>query len=118
MGTLNLTLPSNNPPRCPQMSVVAAAADRRWSHYEVLRVKSNASHKEIKMAYRTLAKVYHPDATAVASSDDACRHFMEIQNSYATLSDPNARAVYDFELNHRFSVGLARIRNWETDQCW
>ncbi|KAL0353461.1 UNVERIFIED_CONTAM: Chaperone protein DnaJ [Sesamum angustifolium] len=79
------------------------AADRR-SLYEVLRVRQNASQVEIKTAYRTLAKLYHPDATSrfmdssVASTLDG-RDFIEIQNAYETLSDPDARAVYDSNLN-------------------
>ncbi|KAL0399057.1 UNVERIFIED_CONTAM: Chaperone protein DnaJ [Sesamum radiatum] len=115
-----------------------AAADRR-SLYEVLRVRQNASQVEIKTAYRTLAKLYHPDATSrfmdssVASTSDG-RDFIEIQNAYETLSDPDARAVYDSNLNvdsrRRWntaglsgygSPGRSRIyrtRRWETDQCW
>ncbi|PIN22230.1 hypothetical protein CDL12_05057 [Handroanthus impetiginosus] len=118
----------------------AAAADRK-SLYEVLRVRRNASPVEIKTAYRTLAKLYHPDATSrfldssIASSSDG-RDFIEIHNAYATLSDPDARAVYDSNLNvnsqSRWSTRTAGVsgyrypgrgrfhptRRWETDQCW
>ncbi|KAL9147112.1 hypothetical protein ABFS82_13G153100 [Erythranthe guttata] len=114
----------------------SAAPDRRCL-YEVLRVRRNASPVEIKTAYRTLAKLYHPDATsrfldssAAASSSDG-GDFIEIHNAYATLSDPDARAAYDFNLNvnsqRRFSTGGYRspgrgrfqsTRRWETDQCW
>ncbi|KAL0443226.1 UNVERIFIED_CONTAM: Chaperone protein DnaJ [Sesamum latifolium] len=115
-----------------------AAADRR-SLYEVLRVRQNASQVEIKTAYRTLAKLHHPDATSrfmdssVSSTADG-RDFIEIQNAYETLSDPDARAVYDSNLNvnsrRRWNTaGLSgygspsttrfhRTRRWETDQCW
>ncbi|XP_073061767.1 chaperone protein dnaJ 11, chloroplastic-like [Primulina eburnea] len=108
--------------------VTTAAVDRK-SLYEVLRVKRNASQREIKTAYRTLAKLYHPDATSrfmdssVAATSTDGGDFIEIHNAYATLSDPDARAVYDFNLN----VGLRRrlsserfyrSRRWETDQCW
>ncbi|KAK6124040.1 hypothetical protein DH2020_042220 [Rehmannia glutinosa] len=117
----------------------SAAADRK-SLYEVLRVRKNASQVEIKMAYRTLAKLYHPDATsrfmdsAIAASSDSGRDFIEIHNAYATLSDPDARAVYDLNLNVNSqlrwntagvsgyrSPGRGRFyqtRRWETDQCW
>ncbi|XP_075499318.1 chaperone protein dnaJ 11, chloroplastic-like [Primulina tabacum] len=108
--------------------VTTAAVDRK-SLYEVLQVKHNASQREIKTAYRTLAKLYHPDATSrfmdssVAATSTDGGDFIEIHNAYATLSDPDARAVYDFNLN----VGLRRrlsserfyrSRRWETDQCW
>lgn len=111
-----------------------AAADRR-SLYEVLRVKQNASQVEIKTAYRTLSKLYHPDATSrfmdssIASTSDG-RDFIEIRNAYETLSDPDARAVYDSNLNvnsqRRWNTAgvsgyrgrFYRTRRWETDQCW
>ncbi|XP_009780404.1 chaperone protein dnaJ 11, chloroplastic-like [Nicotiana tabacum] len=103
------------------------------SLYEVLRVKENASAKEIKAAYRNLAKLYHPDAASrpEESSDD--RHFIEIHDAYVTLSDPVSRALYDVKLSAvspRRGFGSSddgvRIygsefypaRRWETDQCW
>ncbi|KAL0310909.1 UNVERIFIED_CONTAM: Chaperone protein DnaJ [Sesamum angustifolium] len=123
---------------CFAVPEVSPAVDRR-SLYEVLRVKRNASQTEIKTAYRTLAKLYHPDATSrfmdssIASSTDGS-DFIEINNAYATLSDPDARAVYDFSLNvnsrRRWSTvgvsgfpspglgGCYSTRRWETDQCW
>ncbi|XP_042519564.1 chaperone protein dnaJ 11, chloroplastic [Macadamia integrifolia] len=96
--------------------------------YEVLRVKENASQVEIKTAYRSLAKLYHPDA---ATSDSDSRDFIEIHKAYSTLSDPTARARYDlciaarrrstsssFSAASSFVVGGTRTRRWETDQCW
>ncbi|EPS72425.1 hypothetical protein M569_02347, partial [Genlisea aurea] len=105
-----------------------AAIDRRRSLYEVLRVKRDASQTEIKTAYRTLAKLYHPDASSrfldsiSSSPDDGGGDFIEIHNAYATLSDPDARAVYDCDLM-KSSIqnrgrGPFRFRRWETDQCW
>ena len=46
--------------------------------YEVLRVKQNASAREIKSAYRSLVKVYHPDtcrSEEVESSEFIASHF-------------------------------------------
>ncbi|ONH99478.1 hypothetical protein PRUPE_6G032200 [Prunus persica] len=98
------------------------------SLYEVLRVNDNASQTEIKSAYRSLAKLYHPDASP---SESDGRDFIEIHNAYATLSDPAARAMYDLSLSahlqhrvrRRSSVGFRPdgfypTRRWETDQCW
>ncbi|KAL9230063.1 hypothetical protein vseg_005456 [Gypsophila vaccaria] len=106
----------------------AAAPPRKRSLYEVLRVKHTASKLEIKSAYRSLAKIYHPDVTAASShdSDGCCGDFLQIHSAYETLSDPTARAVYDLSLemsfgpNIRFySSGRRRpSRRWETDQCW
>ncbi|XP_022734470.1 chaperone protein dnaJ 11, chloroplastic-like [Durio zibethinus] len=88
------------------------------SLYETLRVERTASLNEIKMAYRSLAKVYHPDA--MGSSSDGT-DFIEIRNAYATLSDPTARAVYDMSLRaraRRVRTSVYPTRRWETDQCW
>ncbi|XP_047944231.1 chaperone protein dnaJ 11, chloroplastic-like [Salvia hispanica] len=109
-----------------EVAVAVAAPDRR-SLYEVLRVKRNASQVEIKTAYRTLAKLHHPDARArfMNSSIADCGDFIEIHNAYATLSDPNARAEYDLNLTvDSRAPGVSgcrrfdQTRRWETDQCW
>ncbi|XAR67318.1 hypothetical protein NMG60_11002025 [Bertholletia excelsa] len=95
------------------------------SLYEVLRLDRNASATEIKAAYRSLAKLYHPDA----AEDSDGRDFIEIHNAYATLSDPAARALYDMSLRARVGrppfvhateirPGFCPTRRWETDQCW
>ncbi|GMJ16011.1 hypothetical protein HRI_005270300 [Hibiscus trionum] len=96
----------------------ASATALAGSLYEILKVERTASLNEIKTAYRSLAKVYHPDA--MGSSSDG-RDFIEIRNAYATLSDPMARAVYDMSLGARARRVRTRVyptRRWETDQCW
>lgn len=128
-GTLGLPFavrfPTSAPPmRSRQKSRILALAytvDARKpaNLYEVLRIKETASQTEIKAAYRTLAKRFHPDA----GSDG--QDFMEIHEAYATLCDPTARALYDRSIGgaagrFRFSASENRFqtRRWETDQCW
>ncbi len=60
--------------------------------YEVLGVEKNADEKEIKKAFRKLAKKYHPD---VSKEPDAEVKFKEAQEAYAVLSDSEKRAQYD-----------------------
>lgn len=60
--------------------------------YEVLGVGRHASDDEIKSAYRTLIKRYHPD---VNKSQDANARVVLINAAYETLSDPQKRAQYD-----------------------
>nr|XP_043618841.1 chaperone protein dnaJ 11, chloroplastic-like [Erigeron canadensis] len=88
------------------------------SLYEVLRVDKNATPIEIKTAYRSLAKIYHPDASSRNHGDH--HDFIDIHNAYATLSDPEARAMYDQTTGFRrkYTAGYNTRRRWETDQCW
>lgn len=61
--------------------------------YEVLEVPRNATEDDLKKAYRTLAKKYHPD---MCPGDKAAEEkFKEAANAYQILSDKTARAAYD-----------------------
>ena len=61
-------------------------------YYEVLGVSKTASDDEIKIAFRKLAKKYHPD---VSKEPDAAEKFKEAQEAYAVLSDKEKRRKYD-----------------------
>ncbi len=61
-------------------------------YYEVLGVSKDASDKEIKSAFRKLAKQYHPD---VNKEPGAAEKFKEAQEAYAVLSDESKRRQYD-----------------------
>ena len=62
-------------------------------YYQVLGVNRNASAKEIKQAYRQLARKYHPDVNPGDKSAEA--KFKEINEAYEVLSDPEKRGKYD-----------------------
>ncbi len=67
-------------------------------YYGILGVDKNASADDIKSAYRSLAKKYHPDVYATksdAEKKDAEEKFKEISHAYEVLSDPNKKAAYD-----------------------
>lgn len=63
-------------------------AERR-THYEVLGVPQNATHDEIKTAYRRAARRTHPDHGGDADE------FRRVSLAYETLGDPDARGTYD-----------------------
>jgi molecular chaperone DnaJ len=65
--------------------------DKR-DYYEVLGVGKTASEDEIKKAYRSLAKKYHPD---VSTEKNAEAKFKEVQEAYEVLSDATKRSQYD-----------------------
>lgn len=62
-------------------------------YYETLGVKRNASEKEIKKAYRRLARQYHPDTNP--DDPNASDKFKEINEAYEVLSDSEKRSKYD-----------------------
>ncbi len=61
-------------------------------YYEVLGVSKDADEKQIKSAFRKLAKQYHPD---VNKEPGAAEKFKEAQEAYAVLSDADKRRQYD-----------------------
>ena len=62
-------------------------------YYQILGVSKNATEKEIKQAYRRLARKHHPDVNPGDKSAEA--RFKEINAAYEVLSDPEKRKKYD-----------------------
>ena len=61
--------------------------------YNVLGISKDASKEEIKKAYRSLARKYHPDVNQ--GEKGAEEKFKEVKEAYEVLSDENLRARYD-----------------------
>ena len=62
-------------------------------YYQTLGVTKSASEKEIKQAYRKLARKHHPDVNPGDKSAEA--KFKEINEAYEVLGDPEKRKKYD-----------------------
>ena len=73
----------------------------RRDYYAVLGIAATAGPREIRQAYRTLARQYSPDVNFWEAT--ARSLFDEIAEAYRVLSDPQARAMYD-----RFGSGVGR----------
>src|SRR5579885_990102 len=67
-------------------------ANTKRDYYEVLGVSRNATEEELKKAFRRLAKQYHPDANKEPGAE---ARFIEINEAYEVLSDPQKRTLYD-----------------------
>jgi len=129
--------------RAMQASGAAAAISdqghiKSKSLYEVLEINPAAVAKDIKMAYRKLARQFHPDhAASPEEKNQNTQIFLKIHNAYVTLSDPHDRAQYDRQLLapvrgfagqtwRKASNGQPPSytycghvgRSWESDQCW
>jgi curved DNA-binding protein len=61
-------------------------------YYKIMGVAREATQDEIKRAYRTLARKYHPD---VSKDPEAETRFKELGEAYAVLKDLEKRAAYD-----------------------
>ena len=66
-------------------------ARRKRDYYVVLGLTKDASEADVKRAFRELARKHHPDV----NPHDGGEAFREINEAYAVLSDPDARARYD-----------------------
>lgn len=73
-------------------------------YYEVLGVDRNAGEKEIKSAYRKLARKWHPDLHPPAEKEKAEEQFKRINEAYEVLKDPEKRKRYD-RLGSRWKDG-------------
>ena len=63
------------------------------NYYEILGVGKSASEDEIKKAYRSLAKKYHPDLNQ--GNPEAAEKLKEVNEAYEVLSDKTKRSNYD-----------------------
>src|SRR5262245_3531388 len=62
-------------------------------YYQTLGVSKTSSEKEIKQAYRKLARKFHPDVNPGDKSAES--RFKEINEAYEVLGDPDKRKKYD-----------------------
>ena len=85
------------------------------NYYELLQVREDASDEVITMAYKALAKKYHPD-TYEGDKAFAEMKMKEINAAYSVLSDATKRAEYDIFLRQQKASQEIPINNDKTEQ--
>lgn len=102
---------STNPlPRStPIVASSSTAIDGDRNHYQVLGVPRAASSKEIKKAFRLLARKYHPDVSKDLRAADA---FKSIRHAYEVLANEATRAQYDQALKLQESTERRYRGKW------
>lgn len=83
---------------------------KKPDHYATLNIDRCATCAEIKRAYRILAQRFHPDVT---EDSDGERKFKDVSIAYRALKQPEARTVYDRQINN-ICGGTAKRRIKET----
>jgi curved DNA-binding protein CbpA len=71
------------------------------NYYDILGVSNNASHDEIKAAYRKQALKYHPDRNPDKNSDGKMK---ELNFIYSVLSDPEQKKAYDDSIEYSNNI--------------
>ena len=81
-------------------------------YYQLLGVSEDSDSKDIKTAYRKLARKYHPDMNPDPGAEDK---FKEVAEAYEVLKDAGRRAEYDELRQHgnRQGAGFEPPPNWQ-----
>ncbi len=80
-------------------------------YYDILGVKKNADSKELKKAYRRLARQYHPDLHPGAKKTEMEKKFQELNEAYEVLGDEETRKKYDqYGKNWKDAEAYAKAR--------
>lgn len=66
------------------------------NYYQILQVDPSASAEVIEVAYRRLARMYHPD---INRDHDAVQQMQQLNEAYGVLRNPTQRAQYDQALH-------------------
>lgn len=88
-------------------------------YYQILGLQKTATDKEIKNAYRKLARKYHPDLNP--NDQEAQKKFQELNEANEVLSDPEKRKKYDQygkDWQHGEAYEQARQAQQSQQQRW
>ena len=76
------------------------------THYQLLGIPENADSRQIKTAYRSMAKRFHPDANK--GSEAAAELFRQLNEAYRILCDEQLRKIYDRKISVQHKTQTAQ----------
>lgn len=76
------------------------------THYQLLELGPQASSQELRQAFRSLSKRYHPDTTTLPAAE-ASEAFARLRQAYGVLANPESRRAYDAQLQRQRAAALA-----------
>jgi DnaJ-class molecular chaperone len=79
-------------------------------YYKILGVSKDATKAEMKKAYHSLARKYHPDHNP--DNKEAEEKFKELQEAHEVLSDEEKRKTYDMFGSAEFRPGGQRVSRY------
>ncbi|CAL1353825.1 unnamed protein product [Linum trigynum] len=92
------------------MSGTACTAAAEMSFYDLLGIPESVSLRDIKLAYKQLARKYHPDVSPPDRVEEYTQRFIRVQEAYETLSDPRQRALYDRDMARGLHLAFSARR--------
>ena len=81
------------------------------NYYDILQINKNASPEIIEKAYKTLAKMYHPDLQSEENKKSSEEILKQINEAYEILSNPEKKKIYDDSLLKEENLNSANIPN-------
>ncbi|KAJ8749409.1 hypothetical protein K2173_018903 [Erythroxylum novogranatense] len=116
--SLSLRTQSRSIKTTPILAAVSSPYVRRENFYDLLGISESGTLKDIKHAYKQLARKYHPDVSPPDRTDEYTKKFIEVQEAYETLSDPNTRALYDIDMARGSYLPFAARRPSHYNEGW
>jgi hypothetical protein len=92
----------------PTPNNTSRPAGQRVTYYDLLDLKPESSSQDVRRAYWEKSKLYHPDTTTLPTAT-AKEKFQQLNEAYATLSNPEQRSRYDQQLQQS-AVQIAQAR--------
>ncbi len=87
---------------------MVVAAGKSQNHYEILGVNPSANHDQIRRAYLSAARTWHPDRHSGKPADEANKAeqaMRRVNQAWSVLGDKANRAAYDRQLTPRTGQG-------------